>query len=191
MADGDARLVERSDHGGETAGTAPQTDGDPSGPGGALAAESDKDAPRRLLTSRIGDLETQSRIADSLLECGGVAFSDDRATVDDRDTTGELIGFLEVLGGEEDRGAFVVERPDLLPHGLATRGVESGRRLIEEQHRWLVDQREGEIKTSTHASGVGTDPPIAGFGETDPFEEFPRPLLPWPTTEALHDRLKP
>ena len=63
-----------------------------------------------------------SRIADSLLECGGVTFSDDRATVDDRDTTGELVGFLQVLGGEKDRGAFVVERPDLLPHGLATWG---------------------------------------------------------------------
>jgi hypothetical protein len=54
-----------------------------------------------------------------------------------------------------------------------------------------VDQRQSEIETSTHTSGVGTDPPISGFGETDPFEEFTRPLLPGPTAEALHDRLKP
>ena len=91
MADSDARLVERSDHGSKTAGTAPKTDGDPSGPGGALTSECGKDALCCLLTRRIGDLKAQCRIADGLFECGGVTFSDDRAAVDDRDTTGELV----------------------------------------------------------------------------------------------------
>ena len=66
-----------------------------------------------------------------------------------------------------------------------------------ELHQQLSDaefqkhKAESEIETSTHTSGVGADPPVAGFGEPDPFEEFSRPLLPWPAAEALHDRLKP
>ena len=41
-------------------------------------------------------------IPDLLLECVGRSLSDDLAFVDDRHVVGQLVGLLQVLGGEED-----------------------------------------------------------------------------------------
>ncbi len=59
------------------------------------------------------------------------ALGDDPPAVDDADVVGELVGLLQVLGGEEDGRAVVVERAHLLPDRLAAdrdRGPWSARR---------------------------------------------------------------
>ena len=61
--------------------------------------------------------------------------------VDDGDTAGELVGLLEVLRREEDRGAVVVEVAHLIPQVEAAGRVEARGRLVEEQHDRLVDER--------------------------------------------------
>jgi hypothetical protein len=74
-----------------------------------------------------------------------------------------LIGLLQVLRGEEDRGAvFGVEAPHLLPQGHARCGVEPGCGLIEEQHHRLVHQRQGEVEAAAHSPRVGAHAPVGG-----------------------------
>ena len=63
----------------------------------------------------------------------GVPSATIRPGADDPDAVGELIGLLEVLGGQEDRRALVVELLDLLPDRLAADRVEAGGRLVEEE----------------------------------------------------------
>ncbi len=56
-----------------------------------------------------------------------------------------MVSLLEVLGGEEDGRALVVERRHLLPDRLAADGVEAGRGLVEEEDLGLVDEGGGEV----------------------------------------------
>ena len=118
------------------------------------------------------DLEV--RAADLGLERGRRALGDDLAVVDDPDPVGELVGLLEVLGGEEDGRALVVERFDLLPDRLAADRVEAGGRLVEEEDARLVDERRGEVEPAAHAARVGADPAVGGLDEARPGRAAPR-----------------
>ncbi len=63
--------------------------------------------------------------ADLGLERLGRALGDQLAPGDDPDAVGELVGLLQVLGGEEDGGALLVQLLDLLPDRLAADRVEA------------------------------------------------------------------
>ncbi len=119
------------------------------------------------------------------------AFGDDPAAVDDCHVVGELVGLLEVLGGEEDRRAFVIERPHLLPDRLAADRVEAGGRLVEEEHPWLVDQRRGEVEPALHPARVAADAAVGGRGEVDPLEQVVGAPLAFSAGQALQRRLQP
>src|SRR5262245_34148413 len=106
-----------------------------------------------------------------VLELGGRALADDPTGVDDRDAIAQLVRLLEVLRREEDRRAAPVDPPDLLPHRQSAGRIETSRRLVEEQHLWLVDQRRGQVEPPLHAAGVALDPPISGVGELAELEE--------------------
>ena len=93
----------------------------------------------------------------------GRALGDDPAAVDDPDVVGELVGLLQVLGGEEDGRALVVQRAHLLPDRLAADRVEAGGRLVEEEDARLVDERGGEVEPAPHAARVGADAAVGGL----------------------------
>ncbi len=69
---------------------------------------------------------------------------------------------------------------DDLPQLVAAARVESGGGLVEEQYRWLGDQRTGQVEAAPHASRVGLHRPVAGIGEREALEQLacsdPRPL---------------
>ena len=69
---------------------------------------------------------------DAALELRRGALGDDAAVVEHRDPVGELVGLVEVLGGEEDRDAVGDQLADDLPHGAAAARVQAGGRLVEE-----------------------------------------------------------
>ena len=104
------------------------------------------------------------------LELGERAVHEDPALVEDRDPVGELLGLVEVLRGEQDRGAAVGELADGLPHLQASLRVEAGGRLVEEDHRRAPDQAHREVETATHAARVGRHPPSPGVGEREAVE---------------------
>ncbi len=134
-------------------------------------------SPKRPSTSSqsvgraLGERHLEPRLADLRLERGRGALGDDAAAGDDRHPVGELVGLLEVLGRQEDGGAVGVELLHLLPDRLAADGVEPGRRLVQEEHAGLVDERRGEIEPPLHAARVGADPAVGGLGQPDPLEQ--------------------
>ena len=111
----------------------------------------------------VGEPDLEVRLADLGLERGRRALGDDPPVVDDPDPVGELVGLLEVLGGEEDGRALAVQRRDLLPDRLAADRVEAGRRLVEEEHPRLVDERRGEVEPPAHPARVGADAAVGGL----------------------------
>jgi hypothetical protein len=52
--------------------------------------------------------------------------------VDDRDLGGQPVGFVQVLGGQQHRGAFGDERPDHRPHLTPAARIQAGGRLVQE-----------------------------------------------------------
>ena len=56
-----------------------------------------------------------------------------RAVVDDREVAAQALGFLQVMGGEDDRGAGGVDLLQRLPHAAADLDVDAGGGLVEDQ----------------------------------------------------------
>ena len=83
----------------------------------------------------LAERELQARPADLRLQLGRGAAGDHAAVVDHHDPVGELVGLVEVLGRKQQRHAIGDEPSDHVPHPHPARGVQAGRRLVEEQHR--------------------------------------------------------
>src|SRR5687767_574204 len=77
---------------------------------------------------------------EQLLELGEGAVRDDPALVQDRDPVREVLGLVQVLRGEQHRGALAGELSDGLPDLDPRLWIEPRRRLVEEQHRRVADQ---------------------------------------------------
>jgi hypothetical protein len=92
--------------------------------------------------------------------------------IDHHDGVGELVGLLEVLGGEHHGRALVHQRFDDPPQFVAALRVETGRRLVEEEHRRSVHEGGGEVEASAHPAGVGAGDAVAGLGEAELLEQL-------------------
>ena len=100
----------------------------------------------------VGGDQFEPLSADLGLQLVGGALGDRRAAVDDDDVVGEPLGFLEVLGGQQQCRATVDEVGDHAPQVGAAARVETGRRLVQEQHRGTSDERVGEVEAAAHAT---------------------------------------
>jgi hypothetical protein len=101
------------------------------------------------------------------LELGQGAVDDDPALVQDRDPVGELFGLLQVLGGEQHGRAARGEFPDGPQHLDARLRVQPGRRLVEEDDRWIPDEAHRDVQAAAHATGVRRRPPGARLGQRE------------------------
>ena len=125
----------------------------------------------RKTSSSVGSV-VAAALAQLGLERRGRALAHDQAVVDDRDPIAELVGLLEVLGGEEDRRPLAVDPAQLLPDRQPAGRVEPGGRLVEEQDVGLVHQRRGEVEPPLHAAGVALDHAVGGVLELDQLEQL-------------------
>ena len=91
---------------------------------------------------------------EQLLELGEGAVLDDRALVQDRDAVGELLGLVEVLGGQQHGRAALGEFLDGLPHLDPRLRVEAGGGLVEEDDRRVADQAHRDVEPASHAARV-------------------------------------
>ena len=66
------------------------------------------------------------------------------ALVDDADTVGHHLRFLDVVGGKDHGNALIAQRTDLLPHVLAQLYIDTRGGLVEKQQLGLVRQRLGD-----------------------------------------------
>src|SRR5436190_139414 len=64
---------------------------------------------------RAGQLDLEDLAADAVLELAAGALCDHLSVVDDRNLIGELVGLLQVLGSEQQRGPFADKLAHCLP----------------------------------------------------------------------------
>ena len=126
----------------------------------------------RNTSSSVGSASSPRRSRSSAFSCCRRALAHDQAVVDDRQPVAQLVGLLEVLRGEEDGRAALVDAPHLVPHRQPARGVEAGRRLVEEQHLGPVHERRREVEPALHAARVALDPAVGRVLELDQLEQL-------------------
>ena len=81
---------------------------------------------------------------------------DDAAAVDYHKFRGEPVGLLEVVGSEQDGQLLVAgEALDLTPQVRTRLGIETGCRLVEEEHFGPVDEAERDVEPPLHTAGIG------------------------------------
>ena len=97
-------------------------------------------------------LQDQLLLAELAHQLGLVLDQDDLALVDDADPVGHLLGFVDVMGGEDDRHAASRSDAHHLPHVLAQLDIDARRRLVEKQDLRLVRQRLGDQHAPLHAA---------------------------------------
>ena len=76
---------------------------------------------------------------------------DQPAAEDDAGAIAELRGLVEVVRGQQDRGALGLERPDELPELAPSLGVEARGGLVEEQQLGPPDDAEGDVDAALPA----------------------------------------
>ena len=101
---------------------------------------------------RVVQLQRELLLAELAHQLGLVLDQDDLALVDHADAVGHLLGFVDVVRGEDDGHAGVAQRAHDLPHVLAQLDVDAGGRLVEEQDLRLVRQRLGDQHAALHAA---------------------------------------
>ncbi len=77
---------------------------------------------------------------------------DDGAVVDDADVAAQLFGLFQVMGGEDDGDALLVEFGEKAPHRTAQFNVHPGSGFVENQQARFVDQRAGNHQAAFHAA---------------------------------------
>ena len=81
---------------------------------------------------------------------------DNGAVVDDADVTAQLFRLFQVVGGENDGDALLIELGEEAPHRTAQFNVHASSGLVEDQQARLVNQRAGNHQTALHATGQRT-----------------------------------
>ena len=106
------------------------------------------------------------------LQLGRGPVGDHEAVVHDDDPVGELVGLVEILGGQKHRRALADEAADDLPDPGAARWVEPRRRFVEEEHRWSRDETRGHVEAPAHAARILLEDTVGGVDELELLEEL-------------------
>ena len=125
-------------------------------------------ATRRRRRHVAVDAQLEELAAQAGEQRGGAVQGDDAALVHDGDAVAELLGLVEVVGGEQDRHA----RPgpqagDEVEQLVADARVEADGGLVEEQHLRVGDQRPGDLEPAALAAAVGVDGPVDELAEAE------------------------
>src|SRR6185437_356205 len=146
---GDPGVVERPNGGGQRPGAVGGGDGAPAGGriGGGLAeAEAGQDVGGPGHGRRVGGVQLDDVGADLRLELRRGPLGDDPAVVDDDHDRGQVVGLVEVLGGEDHVGPGPGHRPDAVPNLDPAAGIETGGRLVQQQQVGGADQAGPEVQ---------------------------------------------
>ena len=101
--------------------------------------------------------------------------------VDDRDAGAQLLELGEDVAADDDRLAERAQLAEQLAQLDPGARVEAGRRLVEEQHLRVVDERVGEAQALLHAAREALDVGVALVAEVDELEQVadhPAPARP-------------
>src|SRR5262249_27152636 len=93
------------------------------------------------------------------------ALGDDHAVVNDRQAVAQALRFVNVMSGEQNRAAALLEAAHDLPQLPAALRVQAGGRLIEKQDAGISHQRRGYRQPLFLSSGKLSHPAIGFLGE--------------------------
>lgn len=77
---------------------------------------------------------------------------DNGAVVDDADVAAQLLGLFQVMRGQDDGDAFLVELGEKAPHRPTQLDIDARGWLVEDQQAWLVNQCTGDHQPTLHAA---------------------------------------
>ncbi len=92
--------------------------------------------------------------------------------IDDDDAIGQALGLGQLVGGQEDRDPTVGKTGDHRPHGQPALGVDAGGGLVEEHHRGLAHQGQGQRQALLLAAGQPPPGRLAHGSQPDQVEEL-------------------
>jgi DNA-binding SARP family transcriptional activator len=119
----------------------------------------------------VGEPEPDVAAGDLALEGVGSALCNQVALVEHRDPVGELIGFFEILGSEENGHAVGHQLADDVPHGATAARIQSRRRLVQENDLWPGDQRHRQVQLPAHTAGIGRRHLLRRLRQIEPFQQ--------------------
>ena len=126
-----------------------------------------------VLDRAVLQLDVHRVAAQPRFQLGRGPLDDDLALRDDGEPVGQLVGFLEVVRGEEDRQRLCLREPrNLVPHRDARLRVEPRRRLVEEEHARAVHQAERDVEAAAHPARVVLDDAVGGVRDADELEQL-------------------
>ena len=131
-------------------------------------------APPRGRRSREAEADGR-RAALAIAELVRAALGDDPARRDDRHAIRQPLRLVHVMRGEEDRLARALQVRDHLPGLAARRGVEAGRRLVEEEQLGVADQGDADVEAPLLAAGELGGAVVGLSAEADQARSSPRP----------------
>ena len=120
----------------------------------------------------VGQFDLDYRAADARLELGWVPFGDDPASVNHHDAMGQAVGLVQVLRGKQHGGAVGHEFSRMSHSSEPAMRVESGGRLVQEEHRGLVNERGGQVQAPPHAARVGSHDAIGGVRQLEALQQL-------------------
>ena len=103
-----------------------------------------------------------------------ISVRDDPAVVDDRDLLADVLHEIELMAGEEDRGAAGRFLPKHLRERADRDGVEPGERLVEDEQLRRVHQRSRELGALLVAVRELLDLRVGALGEAEPLQPVER-----------------
>ena len=100
---------------------------------------------------------------------------DHPAVVEDHDVVRELVGLVQVLGGQQYRDPVRHQPADHPPDIGPAAGVEPGGRLVQVQHPGVANQAGRQVEPAPHAARIGLGRPCGGLGQLEAGEQLARP----------------
>ena len=141
----------------------------------AVRAHRVEAAERTRVTGQVGELQPDDLRAEPRLQLVGRPAGHDPALVEHRDRVRELVRFLQVLGGQQDRDPLVDQAPDRAPQLFSAPGVQPGGRLVQEHEGRPGDHADGQVQAAAHPAGVLGCPPVRRVRQAELGQQLPGP----------------
>ncbi len=90
-----------------------------------------------------------------------------QTALEDAHQIGKLIRLSEVVGGEKDRSALGPELRDEVEDEPGRHWVETGGRLVQEDHLGFMEQGSHDRELLAHAFGEAADEVVATLSEVE------------------------
>jgi hypothetical protein len=127
---------------------------------------------RPVTLPHAGQFHLQDLAADAVLELVPGSLRDHLPAVDDGDPVGQLISFLQVLGGQQERCPLAPQLAHDGPDLVAAARIQARGRLVEEQHPRAGQQARGDVEPAPHPAGVGPGRPVSRLRQVEPLQQL-------------------